>query len=298
MRGRTKKIIEQAEDANILSEPELMKPMGATQSPLLDPISTEASGEGTGKAKILQNLGGGASDDAFDESDDDFQAEQPQPKARSQKKQSASFNSDSVIDNNDFPEPPESNFDEPDEFDEEFEEGSTDLPEGYMDKEIPKQAKFLTDLVTNLLETLILQKYAIDVDSVRASLVEIPDMQQQVPSVLKGLNDYNMGFKNAIEFTKDEKKLIVTGLVNILKKYPAISDKLTGEAQLGLAILTIGLTKLGVLKQFRDKGTEILTNINATLNQYREFYKVKTEQMRSQQAQAEQGGSGRAEQYG
>ena len=298
MRGRTKKIIEQAEDANILSEPELMKPMGATQSPLLDPISTEASGEGTGKAKILQNLGGGASDDAFDESDDDFQAEQPQPKARSQKKQSASFNSDSVIDDNDFPEPPESNFDEPDEFDEEFEEGSTDLPEGYMDKEIPKQAKFLTDLVTNLLETLILQKYAIDVDSVRASLVEIPDMQQQVPSVLKGLNDYNMGFKNAIEFTKDEKKLIVTGLVNILKKYPAISDKLTGEAQLGLAILTIGLTKLGVLKQFRDKGTEILTNINATLNQYREFYKAKTEQMRNQQAQAEQGGSGRAEQYG
>ena len=296
MRGRTKKIIEQAEDANILSEPELMKPMGATQSPLLDPISTEASGEGTGKAKILQNLGGNSSDDTFDESD--IKSEQPQPKLNTQKKQSASFNSDSVIDDNDFPEPPESDFDEPDEFDEEFEEGSTDLPEGYMDKEIPKQAKFLTDLVTNLLETLILQKYAIDVDSVRASLVEIPDMQQQVPSVLKGLNDYNMGFKNAIEFTKDEKKLIVTGLVNILKKYPAIYDKLTGEAQLGLAILTIGLTKIGVLKQFRDKGTEILTNINATLNQYREFYKAKTEQMRNQQAQAEQGGSGRAEQYG
>jgi hypothetical protein len=171
MRGRTKKIIEQAEDANILSEPELMKPMGATQSPLLDPISTEASGEGTGKAKILQNLGGGASDDAFDESD--IKSEQPQPKLNTQKKQSASFNSDSVIDDNDFPEPPESDFDEPDEFDEEFEEGSTDLPEGYMDKEIPKQAKFLTDLVTNLLETLILQKYAIDVDSVRASLVEM-----------------------------------------------------------------------------------------------------------------------------
>jgi hypothetical protein len=296
MRGRTKKIIEQAEDANILSEPELMKPMGATQSPLLDPISTEASGEGTGKAKILQNLGGNSSDDTFDESD--IKSEQPQPKLNTQKKQSASFNSDSVIDDNDFPEPPESDFDEPDEFDEEFEEGSTDLPEGYMDKEIPKQAKFLTDLVTNLLETLILQKYAIDVDSVRASLVEIPDMQQQVPSVLKGLNDYNMGFKNAIEFTKDEKKLIVTGLVNILKKYPAISDKLTGEAQLGLAILTIGLTKIGVLKQFRDKGTEILTNINATLNQYREFYKVKTEQMRSQQAQAEQRGSETAGQYG
>jgi hypothetical protein len=296
MRGRTKKIIEQAEDANILSEPELMKPMGATQSPLLDPISTEASGEGTGKAKILQNLGGNSSDDTFDESD--IKSEQPQPKLNTQKKQSASFNSDSVIDDNDFPEPPESDFDEPDEFDEEFEEGSTDLPEGYMDKEIPKQAKFLTDLVTNLLETLILQKYAIDVDSVRASLVEIPDMQQQVPSVLKGLNDYNMGFKNAIEFTKDEKKLIVTGLVNILKKYPAISEKLTGEAQLGLAILTIGLTKIGVLKQFRDKGTEILTNINATLNQYREFYKVKTEQMRSQQAQAEQRGSETAGQYG
>lgn len=296
MRGRTKKIIEQAEDANILSEPELMKPMGATQSPLLDPISTEASGEGTGKAKILQNLGGNSSDDTFDESD--IKSEQPQPKLNTQKKQSASFNSDSVIDDNDFPEPPESDFDEPDEFDEEFEEGSTDLPEGYMDKEVPKQAKFITDLVTNLVETLILQKYAIDVDSVRASLVEIPDMQQQVPSVLKGLNDYNMGFKNAIEFTKDEKKLIVTGLVNILKKYPAISEKLTGEAQLGLAILTIGLTKIGVLKQFRDKGTEILTNINATLNQYREFYKVKTEQMRSQQAQAEQRGSETAGQYG
>ena len=296
MRGRTKKIIEQAEDANILSEPELMKPMGATQSPLLDPISTEASGEGTGKAKILQNLGGNSSDDTFDESD--IKSEQPQPKLNTQKKQSASFNSDSVIDDNDFPEPPESDFDEPDEFDEEFEEGSTDLPEGYMDKEVPKQAKFITDLVTNLVETLILQKYAIDVDSVRASLVEIPDMQQQVPSVLKGLNDYNMGFKNAIEFTKDEKKLIVTGLVNILKKYPAISEKLTAEAQLGLAILTIGLTKIGVLKQFRDKGTEILTNINATLNQYREFYKVKTEQMRSQQAQAEQRGSETAGQYG
>jgi L-arabinose isomerase len=83
-----------------------------------------------------------------------------------------------------------------------------------------------------------------------------------------------------------------------LKKYPAISDKLTGEAQLGLAILTIGLTKLGVLKQMRDKGTEILTNINATLNQYREFYKAKTEQMRNQQAQAEQSGNARAEQYG
>jgi hypothetical protein len=149
-----------------------------------------------------------------------------------------------------------------------------------------------------LLETLILQKYAIDVDSVRTSLMEISDMQQQVPNVIKGLNDYNMGFKNAIEFTKDEKKLIVTGLVNILKKYPAISDKLTGEAQLGLAILTIGLTKLGVLKQMRDKGTEILTNINATLNQYREFYKAKTEQMRNQQAQAEQSGNARAEQYG
>ena len=296
MRGRTKKIVEQAVDANILSEPELMKPMGATQSPLLDPISTEASGEGTGKAKILQNLGGNSSDDTFDESD--IKSEQPQPKLNTQKKQSASFNSDSVIDDNDFPEPPESDFDEPDEFDEEFEEGSTDLPEGYMDKEVPKQAKFITDLVTNLVETLILQKYAIDVDSVRASLVEIPDMQQQVPSVLKGLNDYNMGFKNAIEFTKDEKKLIVTGLVNILKKYPAISEKLTGEAQLGLAILTIGLTKIGVLKQFRDKGTEILTNINATLNQYREFYKVKTEQMRSQQAQAEQRGSETAGQYG
>ena len=296
MRGRTKKIVEQAVDANILSEPELMKPMGATQSPLLDPISTEASGEGTGKAKILQNLGGNSSDDTFDESD--VQSEQPQPKLNTQKKQSASFNSDSVIDDNDFPEPPESDFDEPDEFDEEFEEGSTDLPEGYMDKEVPKQAKFITDLVTNLVETLILQKYAIDVDSVRASLIEIPDMQQQVPSVLKGLNDYNMGFKNAIEFTKDEKKLIVTGLVNILKKYPAISEKLTGEAQLGLAILTIGLTKIGVLKQFRDKGTEILTNINATLNQYREFYKVKTEQMRSQQAQAEQSGSETAGQYG
>jgi len=296
MRGRTKKIVEQAVDANILSEPELMKPMGATQSPLLDPISTEASGEGTGKAKILQNLGGNSSDDTFDESD--VQSEQPQPKLNTQKKQSASFNSDSVIDDNDFPEPPESDFDEPDEFDEEFEEGSTDLPDGYMDKEVPKQAKFITDLVTNLVETLILQKYAIDVDSVRASLIEIPDMQQQVPSVLKGLNDYNMGFKNAIEFTKDEKKLIVTGLVNILKKYPAISEKLTGEAQLGLAILTIGLTKIGVLKQFRDKGTEILTNINATLNQYREFYKVKTEQMRSQQAQAEQSGSETAGQYG
>ena len=296
MRGRTKKIVEQAVDANILSEPELMKPMGATQSPLLDPISTEASGEGTGKAKILQNLGGNSSDDTFDESD--IKSEQPQPKLNTQKKQSASFNSDSVIDDNDFPEPPESDFDEPDEFDEEFEEGSTDLPEGYMDKEVPKQAKFITDLVTYLVETLILQKYAIDVDSVRASLVEIPDMQQQVPSVLKGLNDYNMGFKNAIEFTKDEKKLIVTGLVNILKKYPAISEKLTGEAQLGLAILTIGLTKIGVLKQFRDKGTEILTNINATLNQYREFYKVKTEQMRSQQAQAEQRGSETAGQYG
>ena len=296
MRGRTKKIVEQAVDANILSEPELMKPMGATQSPLLDPISTEASGEGTGKAKILQNLGGNSSDDTFDESD--IKSEQPQPKLNTQKKQSASFNSDSVIDDNDFPEPPESDFDEPDEFDEEFEEGSTDLPEGYMDKEVPKQAKFITDLVTNLVETLILQKYAIDVDSVRASLIEIPDMQQQVPSVLKGLNDYNMGFKNAIEFTKDEKKLIVTGLVNILKKYPAISEKLTGEAQLGLAILTIGLTKIGVLKQFRDKGTEILTNINATLNQYREFYKVKTEQMRSQQAQAEQSGSETAGQYG
>jgi hypothetical protein len=296
MRGRTKKIVEQAVDANILSEPELMKPMGATQSPLLDPISTEASGEGTGKAKILQNLGGNPSDDTFDESD--IQSEQPQPKLNTQKKQSASFNSDSVIEENDFPEPPESDFDEPDEFDEEFEEGSTDLPEGYMDKEVPKQAKFITDLVTNLVETLILQKYAIDVDSVRASLIEIPDMQQQVPSVLKGLNDYNMGFKNAIEFTKDEKKLIVTGLVNILKKYPAISEKLTGEAQLGLAILTIGLTKIGVLKQFRDKGTEILTNINATLNQYREFYKVKTEQMRSQQAQAEQSGSETAGQYG
>jgi hypothetical protein len=296
MRGRTKKIVEQAVDANILSEPELMKPMGATQSPLLDPISTEASGEGTGKAKILQNLGGNSSDDTFDESD--IQSEQPQPKLNTQKKQSASFNSDSVIEENDFPEPPESDFDEPDEFDEEFEEGSTDLPEGYMDKEVPKQAKFITDLVTNLVETLILQKYAIDVDSVRASLIEIPDMQQQVPSVLKGLNDYNMGFKNAIEFTKDEKKLIVTGLVNILKKYPAISEKLTGEAQLGLAILTIGLTKIGVLKQFRDKGTEILTNINATLNQYREFYKVKTEQMRSQQAQAEQSGSETAGQYG
>lgn len=296
MRGRTKNIVEQAVDANILSEPELMKPMGATQSPLLDPISTEASGEGTGKAKILQNLGGNSSDDTFDESD--VQSEQPQPKLNTQKKQSASFNSDSVIDDNDFPEPPESDFDEPDEFDEEFEEGSTDLPEGYMDKEVPKQAKFITDLVTNLVETLILQKYAIDVDSVRASLIEMPDMQQQVPSVLKGLNDYNMGFKNAIEFTKDEKKLIVTGLVNILKKYPAISEKLTGEAQLGLAILTIGLTKIGVLKQFRDKGTEILTNINATLNQYREFYKVKTEQMRSQQAQAEQSGSETAGQYG
>jgi len=296
MRGRTKKIVEQAVDANILSEPELMKPMGATQSPLLDPISTEASGEGTGKAKILQNLGGNPSDDTFDESD--IQSEQPQPKLNTQKKQSASFNSDSVIEENDFPEPPESDFDEPDEFDEEFEEGSTDLPEGYMDKEVPKQAKFITDLVTNLVETLILQKYAIDVDSVRASLIEIPDMQQQVPIVLKGLNDYNMGFKNAIEFTKDEKKLIVTGLVNILKKYPAISEKLTGEAQLGLAILTIGLTKIGVLKQFRDKGTEILTNINATLNQYREFYKVKTEQMRSQQAQAEQSGSETAGQYG
>jgi hypothetical protein len=65
-----------------------------------------------------------------------------------------------------------------------------------------------------------------------------------------------------------------------------------------LAILTIGLTKIGVLKQFRDKGTEILTNINATLNQYREFYKAKTEQMRNQQAQAEQSGSETAGQYG
>jgi hypothetical protein len=265
---------------------------------LLDPISTEASGEGSGKAKILQNLGGATSDDTFDENDDNFESNQPEPKVRSQKKQSASFNSESVISDNNFPEPPESNFDEPDEFDEEYEEGSNDLPEGYLDKEIPKQAKFITDLVTNLLETLILQKYAIDVDSVRTSLMEISDMQQQVPNVIKGLNDYNMGFKNAIEFTKDEKKLIVTGLVNILKKYPAISDKLTGEAQLGLAILTIGLTKLGVLKQMRDKGTEILTNINATLNQYREFYKAKTEQMRNQQAQAEQSGNARAEQYG
>ena len=85
MRVRTKKIIEQAEDANILSEPELMKPMGATQSPLLDPISTEASGEGTGKAKILQNLGGNSSDDTFDESD--IKSEQPQPKLNTQKKQ-------------------------------------------------------------------------------------------------------------------------------------------------------------------------------------------------------------------
>jgi hypothetical protein len=302
MRGRKKIIVDKAEDATILSEPELMKPMGATQSPLLDPISTEASGEGTGKAKILQNLGGNQSNDAFDENDDDFESQQPEPKFRGQKKQSASFNSESVIDDNDFPEPPESNFDEPDEFDEEYEEGYNDIPEGYLDKEIPKQAKFITDLVTNLVETLILQKYAIDVDSIRASLLEVPDMQPQLPNILKGLNDYNMGFKNAIEFTKDEKKLIVTGLVNILKKYPAISDKLTGEAQLGLAILTIGLTKLGVLKQMRDKGTEILTNINATLIQYREFYKMKTEQMRNQQAQAqpqaEQSGNKRAEQYG
>jgi hypothetical protein len=34
------------------------------------------------------------------------------------------------------------------------------------------------------------------------------------------------------------------------------------------------------------------------LNQYREFYKAKTEQMRNQQAQAEQSGNARAEQYG
>ena len=53
-----------------------------------------------------------------------------------------------------------------------------------------------------------------------------------------------------------------------------------------------------IQEKFRDKGTEILTNINATLNQYREFYKVKTEQMRSQQAQAEQRGSETAGQYG
>jgi hypothetical protein len=300
MRGR-KKIIEQAEDATILSEPELMKPMGANDSPLLDPISTEASGEGTGKAKILKNLGrNGHQDDAFDENDDEFEKEEEEPKIRGQKKQTPSFNSESVIEENEFPEPPESNFEEPDEFDEEYSEGSSELPNGYMDNEVPKQAKFITDLVTNLVETLVLQKYAIDVDSIRASLVEIPEMQPQLPSILKGLNDYNIGFKNAIEFTKDEKKLIVTGLVNILKKYPAISDKLTGEAQLGLAILTIGLTKLGVLKQFKDKGTEILTNINATLNQYREFYRAKTEQMRNQQAQAqaEQSGNRGAEQYG
>lgn len=298
MRGR-KLNINDAEDAQILSDPELMKPMGAEDSPFLHPISTEASGEGTGKAKLLSGMG--SEGEVKDEFDSFEEIPKPAEKLNSSKpKTKQSTNppiSESDINNGlgedniedfDFPDPPEYMPDEKDTFDEEYDEteeidGDAELTKDYLDKEIPKQAKFLTDLVTNLVETLIFQKNAIDVDGIRMSLMEIPDMHHRIPDIVAGLNQYNAGFRSAFEFTKDEKKLIVTALVNILKKYPEISDKITGEAQLGLAVLTIGLTKLGIIKQFRDKGTEILLNINETVNQYREYFKAKTEQMRAEQ---------------
>jgi hypothetical protein len=286
---KNKRNLPEIEDATILSAPELLSPMSAESSPLLSPISGEASGEGTGKAKIYESIKG-YEDDTFDTNDSE---EIPSKKSGTKKikkaensnfeeeqeedfsSQRGSFATDDVP----FPEP---DFDEPDEFDEDVigEDSDLSLPADYMDKEIPKQAKFLVDLGSNLIETLILQKYAIDLDSVRRELMRIPDMQSQVPALLQSINDYNLGFKDAISFNKDEKKLLTQALVNILKKYPAISEKISGEAQLGLAALTIGITKISTLKAFKDTGTQILTSIQGTINQYNEYYRVKTEQMR------------------
>ena len=287
---KNKRNLPEIEDATILSAPELLSPMSAESSPLLSPISGEASGEGTGKAKIYESIKG-YEDDTFDTNDSE---EIPSKKSGTKKikkaensnfeeekeedfsSQRGSFATDDVP----FPEP---DFDEPDEFDEDVigEDSDLSLPADYMDKEIPKQAKFLVDLGSNLIETLILQKYAIDLDSVRRELMRIPDMQSQVPALLQSINDYNLGFKDAISFNKDEKKLLTQALVNILKKYPALSEKISGEAQLGLAALTIGITKISTLNAFKDTGTQILTSIQGTINQYNEYYRVKTEQMRN-----------------
>lgn len=288
------------EDATIISDPELLSPMSAENSPLLSPISGEASGEGTGKAKIIETFKG-YEDDAFDNPQEQIQANKPlkknvdkiRPQANTAKGDEADNGASSGsfethrgsfdTDDTEFPEP---DFEQPDEFDEdvEFDEDSDlELSKDYVEKEVPKQAKFLVDLATNLVETLILQKYAIDLDSVRRELVRIPDMQAQVPSLLQSINDYNLGFKDAISFNKDEKKLLTQALVNILKKYPAISENITGEAQLGLALITIGITKISTLKAFKDTGTQILTSINSTVSQYNEYYRMKTEQMRNQQ---------------